>query len=254
MADTDTAENNGAISFSAAWKEAESPYHQFSRVKSPYPLPTYPYNTPYHHNPMAELERLREENAQLKKALLIDPKTGLNSETGFNNKFETILGQKLSGRHDTRDIALIFIDLDGFKPVNDAYGHPAGDKYFEIFGQRIKHFFREDDILARLGGDEFAILAVDTDVETITKKMDHIFQESKKWVFGIFGDQIAFRGFSYGISSTNELQEKMPVKEAMHVLNVTADNRTLEHKQRADKAPTSERCSAESIHVRNLAL
>ncbi|MBE2190660.1 MAG: GGDEF domain-containing protein [Alphaproteobacteria bacterium] len=203
------------------------------------PTPTTSTDSPYINDLTTEIRRLRAENAQLQEALFIDPKTRLNSEVAFKNRSETILEQKLSGRQsDTKDIALIRIDLDGFKPINDFYGHDSGDQYFKIFGQRMQNLFRQNDVLARFGGDEFAILVVDTDIKTITEKMKTIFEESKDWVFEIFGKKIAFRGFSYGISSTDELNltTKISAQEARETLNRTADQRATHHKLRPDKA------------------
>jgi len=55
-------------------------------------------------------------------------------------------------------LAVHYIDLNGFKPVNDSYGHPVGDMLLALVGKRIAHSIREGDIAARLGGDEFAVI------------------------------------------------------------------------------------------------
>lgn len=55
-------------------------------------------------------------------------------------------------------VAVHFLDLDGFKPINDTHGHVVGDKLLALVGQRIRHAAREQDFVARMGGDEFAIL------------------------------------------------------------------------------------------------
>ncbi len=59
-------------------------------------------------------------------------------------------------------IALLFIDLDGFKQVNDTFGHVAGDHLLQVVGERLRHGTREGDMIARMGGDEFTILAQST--------------------------------------------------------------------------------------------
>jgi diguanylate cyclase (GGDEF)-like protein len=58
-------------------------------------------------------------------------------------------------------LALVFIDLDGFKAVNDQYGHEAGDVVLQTVASRMKHALREGDTLARLGGDEFVAVLLD---------------------------------------------------------------------------------------------
>jgi diguanylate cyclase (GGDEF)-like protein len=65
----------------------------------------------------------------------------------------------------TSRVALLFIDLDGFKPVNDTYGHSVGDKVLEQVGQRLKTLSRGRDIVARVGGDEFLLLLTNVATE-----------------------------------------------------------------------------------------
>lgn len=55
-------------------------------------------------------------------------------------------------------MAIHYLDLDGFKQINDTHGHVVGDKVLALVGQRIRHAARETDLVARMGGDEFAIL------------------------------------------------------------------------------------------------
>ncbi|MGO1247601.1 MAG: diguanylate cyclase domain-containing protein, partial [Oceanisphaera sp.] len=61
--------------------------------------------------------------------------------------------------------ALLFIDLDGFKAINDTHGHHAGDAFLRELGVRLQHRFRATDCCARIGGDEFVILLEDIDDE-----------------------------------------------------------------------------------------
>lgn len=220
------------------------------QTKSPIPLTngtTVTAQDYYHHNPGATIKFLLEENASLRKQLLIDPVTGLSSMAGFDKVFESHVAQKLSGRHKSKEIAVIRIDLDGFKPINDTYGHPAGNEYFKIFGQRVQNEFRKDDVVARIGGDEFCVLAIDTDPNEIKRKIQRVFEESKNWTFNIHGENIPFRGFSYGVSTSVELEGGLSVAEAMKSLDKMADDRACTHKLRTDKAASSERGSAPVI-------
>ena len=75
-------------------------------------------------------------------------------------------------------LALAFIDLDGFKPINDRYGHATGDQALSEVGRRLKQMLREEDTVARLGGDEFAILFSDqTERQTVSHMVDRLLQE-----------------------------------------------------------------------------
>jgi diguanylate cyclase (GGDEF)-like protein len=93
--------------------------------------------------------------AAAKRELLAmhDPLTGLPNRTLLLKRAERVLRD--SGE---RLVALLFIDLDHFKQVNDAMGHPIGDELLRQIGQRLAEVIREEDFAARLGGDEFAVL------------------------------------------------------------------------------------------------
>jgi diguanylate cyclase (GGDEF)-like protein len=80
-----------------------------------------------------------------------DPLTGVLNRRGFEAVASKLVGDGLAG-------AVIYIDLDDFKSVNDHFGHQAGDALLKAFGHRLEFCLRPEDILARLGGDEFAIL------------------------------------------------------------------------------------------------
>ena len=83
-----------------------------------------------------------------------DPLTGLPNRRFFAEKFDECLRRA----SDSQQVAVLMLDLDGFKIVNDAYGHAVGDKALCEFTHRISVILRADEILARIGGDEFAII------------------------------------------------------------------------------------------------
>ncbi len=96
---------------------------------------------------------------------LHDPLTGLPNRTHFNQTLDTVF----LNRGDSR-FALLFIDLDGFKLINDAMGHDAGDTALKAAASRLRHSLAADDFIARLGGDEFVAIirnVADADVVLI---------------------------------------------------------------------------------------
>ena len=84
-----------------------------------------------------------------------DPLTGLSNRLALNVHLEHQLA--VARRNRTR-VALLFIDLDGFKPVNDTHGHAEGDRLLVTLAARLRRKARESDLVARLGGDEFVIV------------------------------------------------------------------------------------------------
>lgn len=81
-----------------------------------------------------------------------DALTGLLNRSAFQQALEHRLQQSHEG-------AVLFIDLDGFKKINDSLGHGVGDKFLQALAQRLKQSLRQDDLLARIGGDEFVVFS-----------------------------------------------------------------------------------------------
>ncbi|WP_349437663.1 diguanylate cyclase [Pararhizobium sp. A13] len=84
-----------------------------------------------------------------------DALTGLPNRMQFRKRLETALETAV---RDGEELAIHYLDLDGFKPVNDTFGHAAGDILLKQVAERLKSVLRAGDLVARLGGDEFAIL------------------------------------------------------------------------------------------------
>ncbi|TFV76788.1 sensor domain-containing diguanylate cyclase [Blastococcus sp. CT_GayMR19] len=102
-----------------------------------------------------DLRRIIELQEELRHAAMHDPLTQLPNRTLFLDRTEN--GLNLAGRNGQWP-AVLYLDLDGFKPVNDTYGHQAGDLLLKVFAQRLHEAVRTADTAARLGGDEFAVL------------------------------------------------------------------------------------------------
>jgi diguanylate cyclase (GGDEF)-like protein/PAS domain S-box-containing protein len=99
-------------------------------------------------------ERLAREAAAMAMAYR-DPLTGLGNRASFDDRLELELARAERAR---RKLALVFIDLDGFKEINDVHGHAAGDALLRAVAGRLRDALRAEDTVARLGGDEFTVL------------------------------------------------------------------------------------------------
>ncbi len=100
----------------------------------------------------------RRAEAEIKRLVHHDGLTGLPNRTLLLDRLETAMARAArDGRHG----ALMLLDLDQFKDVNDTLGHPAGDRLLQIVARRLRSTLRSTDTLARLGGDEFAIVQTD---------------------------------------------------------------------------------------------
>jgi diguanylate cyclase len=106
----------------------------------------------------AALLQSRAEEAKSRSSALHDPVTGLPNLTLFNDRLRTALIQ--AKRHAWR-VAVMFIDLDGFKAVNDTHGHAAGDRVLQLVGQRMQSNVRGSDTVSRRSGDEFLFLMLE---------------------------------------------------------------------------------------------
>ena len=104
-----------------------------------------------------EVTRQRDRAERAEVLALTDELTGLANRRSFIARLEEELAR--AGRHDS-GIALVLIDVDDFKSVNDGNGHAAGDQVLSILGAILKDRARVEDVAARIGGDEFALILV----------------------------------------------------------------------------------------------
>jgi diguanylate cyclase (GGDEF)-like protein len=115
-----------------------------------------------------KVSELRELQVELERQAFHDPLTGLANRLLFMNRVDYVL------RRRTGNAAVIYVDLDNFKPINDTFGHEAGDAVLKAAGERLLASLRPSDTAARLGGDEFAVLLVDIPEEHINTVANRI--------------------------------------------------------------------------------
>jgi diguanylate cyclase (GGDEF)-like protein/PAS domain S-box-containing protein len=97
----------------------------------------------------------REAQAQLRMQALYDPLTGLANRAFFHEQLEHAVSVR---KEDGQQTALVYVDLNEFKEINDQHGHSVGDEVLAQLGKRLKSLLRAGDAVARIGGDEFAVL------------------------------------------------------------------------------------------------
>ena len=109
---------------------------------------------------MAGLQGLRSIQEQLSRLATHDPLTGLVNARSFAAR----LTQELErNRRYPRPLALLYLDLDDFKVINDSHGHQTGDAVLRLVAEAMRSSVRQSDTIGRLGGDEFAVLMPETD-------------------------------------------------------------------------------------------
>lgn len=110
------------------------------------------------------VHRLSHESALARTAEELRVQARSDALTGLANRYE--LEERLAAalsRTSSGQVALVVIDLDGFKPINDTFGHSVGDEVLAAIGARLRAAVREGDTVGRLGGDEFVVLTWTTD-------------------------------------------------------------------------------------------
>ena len=119
---------------------------------------------------MRDITERMDYQTRLEKQALYDPLTNLPNRALIEDRFLQVYR-----RDDKTKVAVLFMDLDNFKWVNDEYGHAVGDQVLQELGNRLLSSLRESDVVARLGGDEFVIILESIrnkdDVRKIAKKL-----------------------------------------------------------------------------------
>ncbi len=109
------------------------------------------------------LTKLKDAERVLRKSAFLDPLTGLANRLLLMDRFEVAMRH---ARRSHKQFAVLMLDLNKFKAINDTYGHAAGDQVLVTVAQRLVSIVRESDTVARLGGDEFVLI-----VESITERV-----------------------------------------------------------------------------------
>jgi len=141
-------------------------------------------------------EEIRQKVDELAKIAVHDELTGLLNRRGFNERMAQELDR---ANREKGHLALLYLDLDGFKPVNDNIGHTAGDEVLKVFSKRLLDTVRKYDLAFRIGGDEFAVLLINIhDLEVVKRLVDRIIEQTKKAI--VVDEQEVVIGVSVGVA------------------------------------------------------
>lgn len=119
-----------------------------------------------------DISELKEYQSQLESMAKFDPLTKLPNRTLLSDRLQQAM---INCERNGSELAVLFIDLDGFKEINDGHGHAVGDELLRSLARRLRSIMREGDTLARFGGDEFVMVApVESEVKSCPVLLDRI--------------------------------------------------------------------------------
>lgn len=136
-------------------------------------------------------EALAAAKKEIQRQAETDPLTGLANRAALQNALNKAAER---WRFERAPFALLIVDLDRFKPINDSYGHAAGDEVLRTTADRIRKQVRQADLVARIGGDEFVVLLRDASADAAAVIARKIHRE--------ISQNIAFEGFSVGVGAS----------------------------------------------------
>lgn len=146
----------------------------------------------------ALLVRLQQANLELSAVAMIDPLTGLANRRALIAEIARMLARS---QRDGSRLHVVFLDLDGFKAINDQHGHEAGDVFLHAVGARIASVLRTGDFAARYGGDEFVVLAEANDATSAEMIRDRIARAVQgRYELGTV--TLDYRGASVGVATS----------------------------------------------------
>jgi diguanylate cyclase (GGDEF)-like protein len=141
----------------------------------------------------------RASEAQLTRQALYDNLTDLPNRAMLLDRAEQALA-RLARRGDDALVALLFCDLDGFKDINDTWGHAAGDSVLTAVAYRLREAMRPTDTVARLGGDEFLVLCENLPDESQSQRIEARLREAIRRPISWLGGQQLTVDVSIGVA------------------------------------------------------
>lgn len=145
----------------------------------------------------SDISQIKESEARLERLAHFDPLTNLPNRLLVQSRLRHALEH--AERHGHR-VAVLYLDLDRFKTVNDSLGHPSGDELLSMLAERLSTRLRDEDTLARLGGDEFLLVLECIDAPEVAATVAQSMIDLLLPPFDLSGGQEIYLGVSIGIS------------------------------------------------------
>lgn len=127
---------------------------------------------------LMDISDLKHAQMELENLAFYDPLTNLPNRRFFRDHLQYVMA---GAKGDNSRLAIMMLDLDNFKKVNDTLGHDAGDELLSILGERLRGMVSQQDVVSRMGGDEFMILLKDVDIKSSIKRIaDRVLQTVRR--------------------------------------------------------------------------
>jgi diguanylate cyclase (GGDEF)-like protein/PAS domain S-box-containing protein len=144
----------------------------------------------------SDITKYKEDEEQILYQTNYDALTGLPNRSLLSDRLNQAI---VAAQRESWMLAVLFVDLNHFKVVNDTFGHVVGDEVLQMVAHRIRSCLRDSDTVARFGGDEFIILLQDvTEMDSVAQIATHVIENTTK-VFSLYGREI-YLGASIGIT------------------------------------------------------
>lgn len=176
---------------------------QFAALLTISAVPDMRGNIEHYAAMFSDITALKENQQQLERVAHYDLLTGLPNRLLLGDRLKQAIRQT---RRRGMYLAVVFIDLDGFKKVNDQHGHAVGDKLLSALSRRMTQVLREGDTLARLGGDEFVAILLDLpDISVSVPILDRLIEVAAQPV--PIGDALCEVSASIGVSYYPQVED-----------------------------------------------
>jgi diguanylate cyclase (GGDEF)-like protein/PAS domain S-box-containing protein len=148
---------------------------------------------------MSDITTAKEAALHMEHLAYHDVLTGLPNRAMFQDHLDLALAR---ARRQDLGVAVLFLDLDDFKPVNDTHGHEVGDEVLQQAARRLRGALRDTDLIARQGGDEFLVLLADLPLDGGGSTVAKIVEEASRRIGGALAEPITTRSLTLSVRAS----------------------------------------------------